>query len=146
MTALVVLLDVSLLHKTARIPRPDAFATRPRWLEALETAPWARKVMQHWQVGETAAQTQLIDFLERRLTDYPDKRDIPAEDATSRLSPALHFGHMARASSSSASSTAICSTTFPIWRMRHISRPIAHFHGDAMPRRRPTTALAGNGD
>ncbi len=87
-------LDPGLLPKTARIPRPDAFSARPRWLEALETAPWAPKVMQHWQVGETAAQTQLIDFLEQRLIDYPVKRDMPADDATSRLSPALHFGHI----------------------------------------------------
>lgn len=87
-------LDASLLRKTARIPRPDAFAFRPRLLEALETTPWARKVMQHWQVGETAAQTQLIDFLEQRLSDYSLKRDLPADNATSRLSPALHFGHI----------------------------------------------------
>lgn len=42
--------------------------------------------------GEAAAQRRLARFLDRGLRDYARLRDMPAEDATSRLSPHLRFG------------------------------------------------------
>jgi len=42
--------------------------------------------------GEDAAERRLRSFLERDVADYASRRDLPAEDATSRLSPYLRFG------------------------------------------------------
>ena len=42
--------------------------------------------------GEDAARRRLRSFLERDVGDYAERRDYPAEDATSRLSPYLHLG------------------------------------------------------
>lgn len=71
--------------------------------EALETrghdsgyrAPrWSEKLEGHWTIGEAAAQRALHDFLDERLEDYPEGRDFPGRDATSRLSPHLRFGEI----------------------------------------------------
>jgi deoxyribodipyrimidine photo-lyase len=42
--------------------------------------------------GERAALARLDEFVERHLAGYADARDAPGRDATSRLSPYLHFG------------------------------------------------------
>lgn len=44
--------------------------------------------------GPVAARIQLAGFLERRLGRYADDRNQPDEDASSGLSPYLHFGHI----------------------------------------------------
>jgi deoxyribodipyrimidine photo-lyase len=44
--------------------------------------------------GAAAAGRRLRAFLERGLDGYADRRDVPDEDGTSRLSPWLHFGHL----------------------------------------------------
>ena len=44
--------------------------------------------------GATAAAAQLKRFTEETLPVYADKHSHPDEDATSRLSPWLHFGHI----------------------------------------------------
>jgi deoxyribodipyrimidine photo-lyase len=44
--------------------------------------------------GTTAALAQLADFVQHRLVDYPELQGAPECDATSRLSPYLHFGHI----------------------------------------------------
>jgi deoxyribodipyrimidine photo-lyase len=36
----------------------------------------------------------LRDFVRNRLADYPEARNRPEQDGTSRLSPYLHFGHL----------------------------------------------------
>lgn len=46
------------------------------------------------QGGSTAAQTHLRRFLRNRLSTYAEARNRPAEQATSELSPYLHFGHI----------------------------------------------------
>lgn len=59
------------------------------------TAPhWAAKFDGQWQIGESAAQQALHDFLDDRLEDYPEGRDFPGRDVTSRLSPHLRFGEI----------------------------------------------------
>ena len=44
--------------------------------------------------GAIAAEDRLEDFLKRQLTEYGESRNHPDEDATSGLSPYLHFGHI----------------------------------------------------
>jgi len=44
--------------------------------------------------GPRAAEAALPRFVEDRLTRYGQDRNHPDEDATSRLSPYLHFGHL----------------------------------------------------
>jgi len=47
-----------------------------------------------WTPGEAGAEAALSAFLKRGLKTYGVGRDIPAEPATSRLSPHLHFGEI----------------------------------------------------
>jgi deoxyribodipyrimidine photo-lyase len=42
--------------------------------------------------GEAAARRRLDAFLEKQVAAYAERRDLPAEDGTSRLSPYLRFG------------------------------------------------------
>lgn len=44
--------------------------------------------------GSTAAGKRLSEFLEHRLCHYAEDRNQPDEDASSGLSPYLHFGHI----------------------------------------------------
>jgi len=47
-----------------------------------------------WSPGEAGADAALSAFVKRGLKTYGAGRDIPAEPATSRLSPHLHFGEI----------------------------------------------------
>ncbi|GAC1621011.1 MAG: deoxyribodipyrimidine photolyase [Candidatus Acidiferrum sp.] len=44
--------------------------------------------------GHTHASKQMNEFLENKLTEYAEKRNQPELDASSGLSPYLHFGHI----------------------------------------------------
>lgn len=55
---------------------------------------WDETMIKYWQVGEDAAHDALADFMTERVNSYKDKRDFPAIDGTSRLSPHLHFGEI----------------------------------------------------
>jgi deoxyribodipyrimidine photo-lyase len=44
--------------------------------------------------GTVAAQKLLRDFVSTKLHGYPDRRNHPESDGTTRLSPYLHFGHI----------------------------------------------------
>ena len=44
--------------------------------------------------GETAAVAAWRQFVVKKLSEYPEHRNEPEEDATSGLSPYLHFGHI----------------------------------------------------
>ncbi len=44
------------------------------------------------RAGEDAASNRLDHFLRAKVSDYDDRRDLPAEDATSRLSADLKWG------------------------------------------------------
>jgi len=77
-------------------PLPDAIP-EPRPLEALGLLPrirWDSKLEACWRPGEPAAQEQLSRFTEGGLAAYTERRDYPARDGTSRLSPRLHFGEV----------------------------------------------------
>ena len=63
----------------------DLLPTRPNWAKSFEP---------HWDIGERGAQKKLKDFLDDPVTHYKTRRDFPAEDGTSRLSPHLAFGEI----------------------------------------------------
>ncbi|MEP6844051.1 MAG: deoxyribodipyrimidine photo-lyase [Pseudolysinimonas sp.] len=62
--------------------------------ELLPTRPdWAAGLRAAWIPGETSAHRRLEHFVRDQLADY-HRRDEPAVDATSRLSPHLRFGEI----------------------------------------------------
>jgi deoxyribodipyrimidine photo-lyase len=62
------------------------------WVLLPQHPDWARGLRATWQPGEASAQARLRDFLAHQADTYDTTRDPPAEDATSRLSPHLHWG------------------------------------------------------
>ena len=55
---------------------------------------WSAKFPDYWTPGEKGAQKKLKKFIECHLIGYKKNRDIPEKDATSHLSPHLHFGEI----------------------------------------------------
>lgn len=47
-----------------------------------------------WTGGSKEGTRRLHDFVRNKLVSYPDGRNRPDTDSTSRLSPYLHFGHL----------------------------------------------------
>jgi deoxyribodipyrimidine photo-lyase len=84
------------------IPAPenlciDYFANEDRGLEALTLLPnvkWYEQMELHWKPGEIGAADSLSSFLPDALGAYKAERDFPNLQATSRLSPHLHFGEI----------------------------------------------------
>jgi deoxyribodipyrimidine photo-lyase len=83
------------------LPVPDRIAAPDRWphgeaLESLElpTRPnWAAEFPSVWTPGEAGARAQLDRFLPD-VAAYLDRRNLPSEEGTSRLSPHLRFGEI----------------------------------------------------
>ena len=83
-------------------PAPERGRLRPpaRWpaglgiddLGLMPEHPWGRKVASHWPIGETAARRRMHRFCGEGIFEYKRLRDRPDLDATSRLSPHLHWG------------------------------------------------------
>ena len=61
---------------------------------ARATRSCAQRLGAHWQPGEAGAQKLVRRINTLFATAYPDGRNSPADDATSRLSPHLHFGEV----------------------------------------------------
>ena len=60
----------------------------------LPTQPdWAGGLRSTWNPGEDGAE-QRMAAIAANISGYGDGRDLPAEEATSRLSPHLHFGEI----------------------------------------------------
>ncbi len=55
---------------------------------------WDRGFWQMWTPGEAGAHARFDVFIDQYLDVYAKQRDLPAVDATSRLSPHLHFGEI----------------------------------------------------
>ncbi|GAM99314.1 deoxyribodipyrimidine photolyase [alpha proteobacterium U9-1i] len=55
---------------------------------------WAKPFQPHWTPGEAGARKALSAFLDQRLGPYPEARNELGQNATSRLSPHLHFGEI----------------------------------------------------
>ncbi len=83
-------------HDIARpLPAPKGAAIPFEPVDTNYRQPlWAQKLEQYWSVGEDSAQTALDDFLEQNLIAYPQDRDFPGKNVTSRLSPHLRFGEI----------------------------------------------------
>lgn len=88
------------------LPAPAALCSQPTPPSALPsddleswnllpTEPdWSAGLAAAWAPGEAAAQERLSLVLEQVAVDYPVSRDRPDTDGTSRLSPALRWGHL----------------------------------------------------
>lgn len=74
---------------------PSVFSLRP---EEDFTRDWAldRSVQRvaNWRGGSKRALRIMNEFVREKLQAYPDQRNRPELDGTSRLSPYLHFGHL----------------------------------------------------
>lgn len=55
---------------------------------------WASQFPNYWTPGERGAQQLLKKFIKNHLKAYKTNRDIPEKQATSHLSPHLHFGEI----------------------------------------------------
>ncbi len=87
------------------LPAPDAIAAPERWPQSerledwqlLPTRPnWAAEFPGLWQPGEAQAAAQLKAF-SGSVAGYLERRNLPSEEGTSRLSPHLHFGEISPA-------------------------------------------------
>ncbi|HPQ51064.1 MAG: deoxyribodipyrimidine photo-lyase [Alphaproteobacteria bacterium] len=68
---------------------------KPNDLNLLPKTPrWDTPMMSFWTTGESAAQTALDTFLDKKLSGYKEGRNFPEHDQTSKLSPHLHFGEI----------------------------------------------------
>jgi deoxyribodipyrimidine photo-lyase len=70
---------------------------------------WAAGLRASWTPGEAGAQAALEHFLHNGLAGYAGNRDRPDMASTSRLSPALHFGHLSPRQIWHAAQTAVAS-------------------------------------
>ena len=71
--------------KTDNIDNWDLHPTKP---------DWSTGMAEMWTPGELGARKRLRDFLKDGIDGYAEGRDRPDRDATSRLSPYLHFGEI----------------------------------------------------
>jgi deoxyribodipyrimidine photo-lyase len=64
-------------------------------LRLLPTRPdWSGGMAATWTPGEKGAHRRLEDFVRHRIGEYAARRDEPAAEVTSRLSPHLKFGEI----------------------------------------------------
>ena len=63
-------------------------------LALLDTHNWHSKLHNYWSPGENTAHEKLDHFIDDKLLSYLSDRDYPSIDATSSLSPHLHFGEI----------------------------------------------------
>jgi deoxyribodipyrimidine photo-lyase len=61
-------------------------------LGLLPAGRWDARIRKASPAGESRAWARLVRFLAGALASYPEDRDRPGRDGTSRLSPYLHFG------------------------------------------------------
>lgn len=76
--------------------RPDKVYKKDS-LEDLALMPvinWHAGIEKAWQPGEAGAKKRLKFFVDEIVNDYKMRRDFPAVDGVSRLSPHLHFGEI----------------------------------------------------
>ena len=62
--------------------------------QLLPKLSWAERFPDYWTPGEEGALIKLSDFIQGPLKGYKRNRDFPARQATSLLSPHLHFGEI----------------------------------------------------
>lgn len=64
-------------------------------LDLLPSIPWDAAFSDFWTPGEAGALRRMRQFVGSGLGRYRRGRDVPGDDATSRLSPHLHHGDIA---------------------------------------------------
>ena len=90
------------LHHVHVEPAPKILAAPDHWPATETLADWSlhptkpdwSRGFDLWTPGEAGAMERLDDFLSGPVEDYGHKRDFPGVEATSRLSPHLHFGEI----------------------------------------------------
>jgi deoxyribodipyrimidine photo-lyase len=83
------------LPEPQRLRFAEANSDKLEDLQLLPTRPdWAGGLRETWQPGEAQAHARLGDFIDRHLAHYAEDRSRLDLDATSRLSPHLHFGEI----------------------------------------------------
>ncbi len=60
----------------------------------LPSIPWDRDFHSLWEPTEAAGLRRLEGFVSDSVSRYENRRDLPSEEGTSRLSPYLHWGQM----------------------------------------------------
>ncbi len=79
------------------IPRPKEWPVSLK-VEDLSLRPkrpdWSGGLAATWDCGEIIANKRWQKFIKTPIDDYDISRDCPSDDATSRLSPHLHFGEI----------------------------------------------------
>ncbi|MBB2157787.1 deoxyribodipyrimidine photo-lyase [Gluconacetobacter diazotrophicus] len=94
-------------------PMPDSLITRHEQDGLLPHHPdWAGGLRDMWSPGEEEAGDQLSDFLRHDGAGYATARDFPGDEATSRLSPFLRFGHVSPAQVWHAATRKACPDKF----------------------------------
>ncbi|MBN2906009.1 MAG: deoxyribodipyrimidine photo-lyase [Rhodobacteraceae bacterium] len=85
------------LAAPARIPAPDTWPASDHlddWNLGAAMRRGAGVLAAHARVGERAAQDRLAQFAAGPIADYAQARDLPARDATSRMSEHLTLGEI----------------------------------------------------
>jgi deoxyribodipyrimidine photo-lyase len=57
-------------------------------------AKWAKKMEPFWTPGARGASSALRKFLNEKIENYHEGRELPSIEGTSKLSPHLHFGEI----------------------------------------------------
>ena len=84
------------------LPAPTRIRAPSRWphslvlddLALLPRAGWGDGIGNAWNLAGSTAQDFLHSFVDGEIEHYVRRRDTPAEDGVSRLSPFLHFGEL----------------------------------------------------
>jgi len=83
-----IAVDLRKLKVPSRFPKSDPLDS----LDLLPSKEWGDRVARFWEVGETAAEKLLNQFLAGPVEDYDEERNRPDHEGTSKLSPYLHWG------------------------------------------------------
>jgi deoxyribodipyrimidine photo-lyase len=80
-----------------RLPAPEIWPASDRlaaWRLPPSAPDWSGGLGASWAPGEAGAIARLMAFLDEAMARYREARDMPAADATSRLSPHIAFGEI----------------------------------------------------
>ncbi|MCX7091772.1 MAG: deoxyribodipyrimidine photo-lyase [Legionellales bacterium] len=83
--------EVHLTHRPHGLEVPSE--SIHEW-QLLPNTSWAVRFPDFWTPGEKGAQKNLDAFIKHHLNGYKKNRDVPEKNATSRLSPHLHYGEI----------------------------------------------------
>jgi deoxyribodipyrimidine photo-lyase len=80
-----------------RLPAPECWPASERlasWRLRPSAPDWSGGLGSSWAPGEAGAIARVTAFLDEAMARYREARDLPAADATSRLSPHIAFGEI----------------------------------------------------